>query len=209
MLTRFSNSNFTPNVVVSIVMILGFLSLMGCATSGGYSADKGPELPEVQENVDAYRDATVIWGGTILKLDNADDHTTVEILALPLERGGRPYTYKNSPGRFIARINKFLEPENFKKGSSVTVSGAIQDSVVSNVGEYPYTYPVVVSDEITLWPKVSYYRPRYPRYGFGYGYGHYPFYYHRYRHHYGHRHHGHRNHGHRGSLRGIYRYRRP
>jgi outer membrane lipoprotein len=86
----------------------------------------------------------------------------------------RPKKSDQTEGRFIACKPGFYDPEVFKKGREVTLTGKIIHLDVRKVGEYDYHFPVVDFDFMILWPKLrnrvyyDHYRPyywHYPYYG--------------------------------------------
>jgi outer membrane lipoprotein len=173
--------------LVSTLLILGILS--GCPSPVPDLVRKPPPedpiLRAVREDINRYRGESVRWGGTIASTRNFKDHTMIEIIARELDKGGRPKDTDASPGRFLARIDDFLEPATFQQGRKMTVYGTIEDAVEGQIGEYPYRFPVVDVDIYYLWERrprargPAYYSPRF-RFGLGVGYyrrpfGYYPF----------------------------------
>lgn len=126
-------------------------------------------IQEVIENPDAFYGSQALWAGIIIDIKNFKDHTLVEVLQRPADYRGRPKDVNTSDGRFFASHNGFLDPMIYSMGRQVTVSGKIAGIKISAIGEYEYTYPVVVITEIHLWPVE-------PDRDFNYYY--YPSYYH-------------------------------
>ena len=145
--------------------------LWGCAMQP-YSpisdADfSGPTLPAVRDAPDSYLGTRVRWGGIIAKVDNREHDTWVYIVEHALDSDGRPQDSLTSAGRFIGRVQAFLDPDVYTKGRGFTVVGKIEGPVRDDIGEYPYEYPVVAAQEYRLWakplPYQDYYYP-YPPY---------------------------------------------
>ena len=65
----------------------------------------------------------------------------------------RPKNSDQAEGRFIACKPGFYDPEVFKKGREVTLTGKIIHIDVRKVGEYDYHFPVVDIEFMILWPK--------------------------------------------------------
>ena len=116
----------------------------------------------------------VRWGGAILETRPEDNYTCFEILSKQLQTSMRPENSDQAGGRFIACKPGFYDPEVFKKGREVTLTGKIIHMDTRKVGEYDYHFPVVDIEFMILWPKrrnrVYYgmYRPyywHYPYYG--------------------------------------------
>ena len=116
----------------------------------------------------------VRWGGAILETRPENNYTCFEILSKQLQTSMRPENSDQAGGRFIACKPGFYDPEVFKKGREVTLTGKIIHMDTRKVGEYDYHFPVVDIEFMILWPKrrnrVYYgmYRPyywHYPYYG--------------------------------------------
>lgn len=156
------------------VTALGFMlaALTGCAT---YPVSKNlrqqagkATLAQVLENPETHQGQLVIWGGRIIKTANETNGADLYVLKLPLSHRGKPRFDANSPGRFIARCNRFLDPQVFKQGRLVTVAGKITGLKTEKLQKTQYTYPVLASEELHLWPRARriYY---YPVWGGGWG----------------------------------------
>jgi len=116
----------------------------------------------------------VRWGGAILETRPENNYTCFEILSKQLQTSMRPENSDQADGRFIGCKPGFYDPEVFKKGREVTLTGKIIHMDIRKVGEYDYHFPVVDIEFMILWPKrrnrVYYgmYRPyywHYPYYG--------------------------------------------
>lgn len=121
----------------------------------------------------------VRWGGVLLETKPEKDHTCFEILSRQLEKSMRPGITDQSDGRFIACKPGFYDPEIFRKGREVTLTGKIIHMDIRKIDEYDYQFPIVDIEFMSLWPRrfgpVYYrsYRPyywHYPPYGFHYRY---------------------------------------
>lgn len=130
------------------------------------------QFPEVSPQNAVQADGSrVRWGGEIIETVPATDHTCIYALSRPLDRNTRPRVEQDSMGRFVACRQGFYDPEVFAKGRDITVTGTLNGSLSSKVGNYDYVYPRIAADAIYLWPRIQ---PRMP-YNSGYGYGS-PFY---------------------------------
>jgi len=118
----------------------------------------------------------VRWGGTIASVENRTAGTLLEIVERPLDGDGEPRATDQTGGRFLARVSGFLDPSIYAKGRDVTVSGTLLAPVARTIGEYPYTFPVVETGQIHLWPREArtppprYYDPFWPNPGYPWGY---------------------------------------
>jgi outer membrane lipoprotein len=112
-------------------------------------------------------DRVLQWGGVIIETTNLRETTEIQILAYPLDERGRPETDKNSIGRFIAQQPGYLEGVEYDVGREVTASGVFTSIRQGEVAQASYPFPILRSEEITLWPQR---KPRSkPRIRFGVG----------------------------------------
>ena len=116
----------------------------------------------------------VRWGGRIVNVESQSQRSCFEIVGAPLSSTGRPEQVDRSEGRFIACRGGFYDPEVFKAGREITISGHIEGFETRKVGDYDYRYPRVAADVVYLWPErrdvdVIYHSPF--MYGGMYGYG--------------------------------------
>ncbi len=105
----------------------------------------------------------VRWGGTIIATNTKQDKTCIEVLGRELDYQARPIFDDTSEGRFIACKNGFQDPQIFRQGREVTITGRVDNLETREVGEYEYRYPVVATDVLYLWPE------RFALDGYGYG----------------------------------------
>jgi outer membrane lipoprotein len=163
-------------VLFSILVLL----LSGCATY--------PEVVKVPEGTNLVAFATVSesnsnsnnlgqqarWSGVIASVTNLTNQTRLEVLYYPSESNGRPKVNGEPQGRYRVYVDKFLEPEVYKKGKAITVLGNIKSSEMAKIGEYEYEYPTLEKSTLYLWPK----RKNLTQVEFYYGWhGFYPRYY--------------------------------
>jgi outer membrane lipoprotein len=136
------------------VVGIGILSLNGCAIVPAPIAGKDfAALRPAQATTQNARGTRVRWGGEIIKVDPKSDVTCFEVLSRELYADARPNRRDGSDGRFMACANGFYDPEIYRKGRDLTVTGQITGVEQHNVGEHPYTYATVSADGIYLWPK--------------------------------------------------------
>lgn len=115
------------------------------------TAFRGPTLAAVRDQSGRFLQTRVRWGGVIARVDNQPAETWLEIVEHRLEDFGRPAITDNSAGRFLAQIPGFLDPTIYAVGRSITVVGLLTDATAGRVGEYRYTYPVVMVETHHLW----------------------------------------------------------
>ncbi len=110
----------------------------------------------------------VLWGGVIVAVRNLAETTEMELLAYPLNDDQRPQTDQPAAGRFLVRHPGYLEAVDYAPGRRLTVLGTLQKRVAGKVDEAPYTYPVLTSEQLYLWPRDSG-QPSEPQFHFGIG----------------------------------------
>ena len=113
-----------------------------------------------------------VWGGTVIGVDNRQDHTEVRILGYPLDSSQRPRLKQPAAGRFIAVVPGFLDPMTFPDGMPVTVMGQLDGSRTAAVGGASYAYPVirVTPNDLHRWTPDEM-RQGHPNVHFGVGVG--------------------------------------
>jgi len=183
-----------------ILLMLMMVAITACSVmpeSIQHQNTQQISLQAVQQNTSNFKGQTVRWGGVITQVINKENETWIELLALSLSDVGRPSSSrKSNQGRFIAKIEQFLDPEVYQEGESLTVVGVLDDKIDGKIGDYNYSFPVVVALGHHLWSKIIYRQyppiaPGYWYYGFhpywhfGYSYygfgvrhfhGYYPYY---------------------------------
>jgi outer membrane lipoprotein len=171
---------------ILLILSLTYL-LQACSSTPAALRDApelSPSLKQVQQQSDAYIDRRLRWGGTIVQLENLPDSTIIEIVARRLWKNGEPKSEDHSEGRFLARIDRFLDPAIYGSERSITVVGRLQRIEKRQLGQMYYQYPVVTVESHHLWPEPEpcqecydpflhdpfFYDPWYP---FGYPYPYY------------------------------------
>ncbi|MEP6484442.1 MAG: Slp family lipoprotein [Rudaea sp.] len=139
--------------LVSIISLSALL-LGGCATVPTPIAGKdfAAITPKQVTTQDAHG-TRVRWGGEIIKVEPKAEQTCFEVLSRALYPDARPNRRDDSDGRFIACGHGFYDPEVYKKGRDLTVTGQIAGTEQHLVGEHEYTYARVDADGVYLWPK--------------------------------------------------------
>jgi len=135
----------------------GFLTLLlaaGCASSpfgaaGARAGDLGPAAALRQPDRTG---ETVLWGGRIVGIVNAENATELEVLALPLGPGHRPRRDADGGARFVIRHPGFLEPMRYAPGRYVTALGEFVGVESRSVGAFPLDHPVLAAGQLELWP---------------------------------------------------------
>lgn len=148
-----------------IIIIAGSLLISSCASKIPLiirtPVDGDIRVSEVQQSPDQFTGSRVRWGGEIISVENLADETHIEILSQRLNKSGKPIDSNKSRGRFIARIEGYLEPQDYPKERQITVVGKLEGVTEKPVGDYPYTYPQVQVHSFYLWPKQPVYNHPY------------------------------------------------
>ena len=161
--------------VLGSLLFLSFLG--GCASDVPLVIREpladNPSLADVQSNPKAFVNRRVRWGGRIVSTKSVANKTEVEIVAKAVATDGRPEPGDVSLGRFIANSGEFLDRAIYSADREVTVYGVLENVLVRNIGEHPYTYPLVQAIQIYLWPEQrdSGDAAWYPQFNFGLGVG--------------------------------------
>lgn len=90
-------------------------------------------------------------GGVITQITNQKDKTRIEIANIPISSTGKPDINQAPEGRFVAYVDGFLDPVNYKKGRLISVVGQTMPSEKGKVGEFEYTFPVMKAYGQRLW----------------------------------------------------------
>ncbi|MGZ4998944.1 MAG: Slp family lipoprotein [Methylomonas sp.] len=142
-------------------LIAGFL-LSGCAGKIPQNISQAPTpnltLSDVIAQTDAHKGQPVRWGGIILGVTNHVNDTEIEILAKKVNSSGQPFYDDVAQGRFLARVNGFVDPATiYTRGRMMTVYGLVDSVQTRSIGEKPYAYPVIKAQTFNLWPYESEY----------------------------------------------------
>jgi outer membrane lipoprotein len=135
-------------------LLLFALLLGGCASAPFSTAGLDPTLTPSRAVKESrfVQGREVVWGGVIVSSTNLADATRFEILAYPLDRSQRPETDQAPYGRFLLYKPGYAETVDYAPGREVTVRGRLDGIQQGRVGEAPYTYPLVRSNTLHLWP---------------------------------------------------------
>ncbi|KGA34164.1 membrane protein [Pectobacterium brasiliense] len=157
------------------------LLLLGCVTVPdaikGTSPTPQDDLVRVMNAPQIYVGQESRFGGRVVSIRNEANKTRLEISSMPLDSGAKPLLDMPSEGRFIAYVNRFLEPVDFKD-QLVTVVGPIVGTEQGAIGDKPYRYVVIDAQGYKRWNVVQRlmvppggYGPWGWRAGYGYGWG--------------------------------------
>lgn len=149
------------------LLLVGLLGMLGGCASDipqpiRVAPPNNPTITAVLGDVKAYVGAPVRWGGSIASVENKAHDTWVVIVARPLDSDGEPIDNDRTLGRFIARVDGFLDPDIYSKDREVTVYGTVESRVTQMIGKHPYTYPLIKASTLYLWRDYPEAVPYYP-----------------------------------------------
>lgn len=142
---------------VMFLSVAGALALGGCATIPQPLQGNYPPVSLEAARSGSAASAQVRWGGEIIETQPREQQTCFFVLAEPLDSQARPRADGDSTGRFVACKDGFYDPEVFRKGRELTVTGTLAGTIQHKIGEFDYTYPKVEANTVYLWPR----RPMY------------------------------------------------
>ena len=132
------------------------VALSACATTPPFSEETlhavNRDLTPEQAVKEDARDVQVLWGGVIIKAANTADHTDLTVLYYPLDNSQRPDLDGKPQNRFLVRFPGYLEIVVYSPGREVTILGSLQGVEEGKVGDAQYSFPVVKTDKVHLWP---------------------------------------------------------
>jgi outer membrane lipoprotein len=163
------NANFSlmpsPCLYKVGIMLLTFFILGGCASNipEQIKKDSASQITpdEARQQGKIFSGQSVRWGGDVISIDNKAGFTQITILARTLDVDGQPISNGKNQGRFIAQIDRFLEPSQYPAGREITVFGTYDKNISKMIGEYNYQHPVVKVTTFYLWPEPIPYEPDY------------------------------------------------
>jgi len=130
------------------------------------SAAAGDEEPSGSDTPDT----RVLWGGVVVGSANTDSSTEIEVLSYPLDYLQRPDVSLASTGRFLLRVDGYLETADLPPGSRVSAVGTPAGSEEGQIGDAEYRYAVLKlakTEDLHRWTASEYYNSS--RVGIGIG----------------------------------------
>ncbi|MDY6954139.1 MAG: Slp family lipoprotein, partial [Thermodesulfobacteriota bacterium] len=123
-------------------MVLTLSGLTSCAStpSRQFQQQVGSRLAfkELLQNIEAYKGRKVILGGHILETKNEPQATLITLLQAPLDSQNKPRSRDLSEGRFLLRIQEFIDPEIYSRGRELTVGGTVSGVLERPLGNRAY-----------------------------------------------------------------------
>ncbi len=142
------------HLLLILMMALGVLQ--GCASTPLFDTENVDQTltpTTVINQAETALGKQVLWGGTIIDIQNLETETQIELLAYPLSASKRPLLSQAPLGRFIVKQSGFLEPTTYAQGRWMTTLGTVTALELGKVGNSSYQYPVIRAQQIQLWKK--------------------------------------------------------
>lgn len=144
----------TPPRALRAALVAAALVLAGCTTIPdaiqGTTQTPHSRLTSIAMMPQDFVGQEARLGGRVVDVLNEHDRTRLVIASLPLDRWARPQLDNISEGRFVAYVNGFLEPLDFR-GRLVTVVGPIAGTEKGRVGIRPYQFVVINAKGYQRW----------------------------------------------------------
>lgn len=143
-----------------ILLLVLIIASSGCATVISKlvmdKVDKSVATIELFKDPQKYYEKTVILGGVIIKTENLETKTRIEVLESPLSSSLKPgKDLEKSNGRFFAYIEGFLDPALFPTGRLITIAGTVSGVETGSIDKHSYIYPVISIEEYHVWKPYS------------------------------------------------------
>ena len=126
-------------------------------------ADKNIPFETLARDPDPYKGKLVILGGIITQTTPLKKGTLIEVLQKPLDYWGKPRRTDTSGGKFLVYYSSYLDPLVYAPERELTVAAEVEGTRSKALGDIEYSYPLVLSKELKLWPqeRPPQYRPDY------------------------------------------------
>jgi outer membrane lipoprotein len=139
------------------VLFLGaLLLLLGCSYAISpetrSKADRSLSFAKLKADPQAYRDRTVILGGTVLELHRLKKGTLIELSQRELDYWGKPRRTERSGGTFLVLHPATLDPMVYGEGREITVAGVVIDVDPKVTGPGYEGELLLRPVEFKLWP---------------------------------------------------------
>lgn len=118
--------------------------------------DKNAKFEEILAEPETCKGKVLVVGGKIIETNPKEGYTEIIVLQLPLSFDYSPSAVvESSKGRFILKVEGFLDPEIYCAGRKITTAAEVIGSENRMLGDINYRYPVLKSLELRLWAPTS------------------------------------------------------
>lgn len=139
-----------------LLLILIMLTVQGCTYAISRDmvdqSDKALTFEMLQADPDTYKGKMMILGGTIAHVTDTKKGSVLEVIQTPLDYWGKPKRTDRTGGRFLLTTAQHLNTLLYTAGRQITVAAEVAGTRSSALGEVEYSYPVIISKELKLWP---------------------------------------------------------
>jgi outer membrane lipoprotein len=185
------NATKKPTMWAALLGVFIVYTLTGCnQISSSVKEDADPSLTfaEIRDNPDQHLGKEVLLGGTIVKTEDRQDKTVVEVqqkrLGLFMEPRDGLRKEAKTKGRFLVVFPGSLDSTLYQEGKRITVTGQVEGKEMGKLEQGDYLYPVIRARDSHVWTSCG--EGYYPHSFYSDYYGGYKSPFHR-AHHYGHR----------------------
>jgi len=140
---------FSPAAFLSLLLSSGCSHVISQAARD--SITPGVTLAAVKADPTPYLGQRLLLGGIILVNQPGTEVSTLEILAMRLDRSGEPVAVDEEAGRFLATSDRFLDPALYQSGRMVTLTASVSGRETRPMGGLTYDYPLLHITELYLW----------------------------------------------------------
>ena len=142
-----------------IAYVIGIaLMLQGCtyaiSSNLARQADKTIPFDQLLADPDEYKGKLLILGGIITQTTAVKQGTLIEVRQQKLDYWGKPQRTKKTGGQFLVFYPGYLDAFVYSPGRDITVAGEVQGTRSPALGDRQYDYPIILSKELKLWPRV-------------------------------------------------------
>jgi outer membrane lipoprotein len=145
------------NILALLAVVLALL-VQGCSYAispeVARNADRSISFQKLHADPLKFTGKTVILGGVIVRTKNLKKGTLIEVLQKDLDYWGKPRRTDRTGGRFLVEHPRYLDAMIYTPGRELTVAGEVDEDQKA-VGENAFSYPVIRSRELKLWPQQS------------------------------------------------------
>lgn len=147
----------------TVLLLLSTLLLSACAGGPKFvmdDVDTALTPKQAVAEAEMHHGKRVLWGGTIINSTNLSGKTRLEVLAYPLDSDHYPQTGQEPYGRFLLFRGGYLETVDYAPGRRISMVGRLDGIRSGKLDQTQYTYPVVLAEQLHLWPKGGQNKPR-------------------------------------------------
>ena len=141
--------------LTALLVILAHLA--GCATALSREAmalaSPAVQPDAVLANPQGFIGHTLLVTGPILRLENRQDDTFLEVLGYPTTARGFPDTSEPALGRFLLRYPGYLDGMIYRPGRSIAAAGRVVGEQNAAGGEITPREPLLQTLELALLPE--------------------------------------------------------